>query len=377
MTQESIVLNKRYKLLERAGAGGMATVFKGHDTALGRIVAVKLLHEGLTNDPSFLTRFRQEAHAAANLSHPNIVTVHDVGQDGKRHFIVMEYVEGKTLKDIVRRYAEQGKPMSIRKATELCRQISAGIGYAHRAGLVHCDVKPQNVIVTRDMRVKVADFGIALAVTDASPEIRSVVWGTPDYFAPEQAAGKPPTYASDVYSIGVIFYELLTNQLPFQADTPAELAWKHQHESPPPITAMNAGIPPELAQIVYKLLTKESSGRYRTAGQLERILTAFVENAKKQPPAMPASARQPIHNLPTQIYQGTASNQQPSIKIQVDAPRHPEKTSTGDTPPYQLAPPSAHTNRTSIVLGIIALAFILGLIPLWWLVYQKWSILPP
>ena len=195
MASQEIILNKRYRLLERVGAGGMALVYKARDLALGRIVAIKVLQESLASDEEFLGRFRAEAHRAANLAHPNIVTIHDIGQDGRLHYIVMEYVEGRTLKQLVRTYLRQtGRPLPIDQALELAIQICAGIGYAHRADLVHCDVKPQNILVSRDHRVKVADFGIARAISQSqvSQQLRDEVWGTPQYFSPEQAAGEPP-----------------------------------------------------------------------------------------------------------------------------------------------------------------------------------------
>src|SRR5690606_28412687 len=166
MSEQKLVLNGRYALLERIGSGGMSVVYKAQDRSLGRIVAVKMMHESSTNDSGFLKRFQQEAHAAANLAHPNIVTVHDIGQDEYKHYIVMEYVEGRTLKEIIRSYHEA--PMPFGHALDLIIQVCNGIGYAHRANLVHCDVKPQNVIVTVDDQVKVADFGIARAISTAT-----------------------------------------------------------------------------------------------------------------------------------------------------------------------------------------------------------------
>src|SRR5690606_35992540 len=177
--------NDRYRLLERIGSGGMATVFKAQDIMLRRLVAVKLLHPGLTGDERFLRRFQREAHAAANLSQPNIVTIHDCGSSesesqGTRHYIVMEYVPGRTLKQLIQEYvAETGEPLPVSRALELAIQITAGIGYAYRAGFVHCDVKPQNVIVTPDDRVKVADFGIARAMSEVSAHLTGNLWGTP------------------------------------------------------------------------------------------------------------------------------------------------------------------------------------------------------
>ena len=176
------VLNGRYKLLERVGSGGMAAVYKSEDLVLGRIVAIKLLHLSLTDDAEFLKRFQKEAHAAANLSHPNIVTVHDIGQDGDRYYIVMEFVEGATLKQIIRRQAAEERLLPIDRSLDLMMQMCSGIGYAHRSGLVHCDVKPHNILVSQDDHVKVADFGIARAMTETTLTHQGQVWGTPQYF---------------------------------------------------------------------------------------------------------------------------------------------------------------------------------------------------
>ncbi|MCA9960542.1 MAG: serine/threonine protein kinase, partial [Anaerolineales bacterium] len=243
MPEEYTILNNRYKLLERIGSGGMSVVYKAQDLSLGRIVAVKMLHEGLTGDKGFLARFQREAHAAANLSHSNIVTVHDIGQDGHRHYIVMEFVDGQTLKQIIREQNKLGQPMPINRALDLTIQICNGIGYAHRAHLVHCDVKPQNVLVTRDDRVKVADFGIARAISEASQQMEKQVWGTPQYFSPEQASGHPATPASDVYAIGIILFELLSGRLPFQAESQTALALKHMQEPAPLVTTVNPAVP--------------------------------------------------------------------------------------------------------------------------------------
>ncbi|MEW5827889.1 MAG: protein kinase, partial [Chloroflexota bacterium] len=197
--QDGYLLNSRYQLLERVGSGGMAMVYRARDLMLERYVAIKVLREDFTRDSAFEERFRSEARAAANLSHPNIVTIHDFGIDNGRPFIVMEYVPGRDLKTLIKKKTRFG----IEEAIPLLVQACAGIGYAHRAGLVHCDVKPHNLIVTSDGRLKVMDFGIARALATIQPEERSnVVWGSPQYFSPEQAAGGPPSPASDVYSLG-------------------------------------------------------------------------------------------------------------------------------------------------------------------------------
>ena len=277
--KESRLLNNRYLILEQLGKGGMAIVYRARDTMLERSVAVKVLREDYSRDPAFLDRFRQEAKAAANLSHPNIVTVHDFGLDKGQLFIVMEYVPGTDLKTLIK---QRGR-FTPEEAVPLLIQACAGIGYAHRAGLVHCDVKPQNMLVTPDMRLKVTDFGIARALSTIHPEEQSdVIWGSPQYFSPEQASGAAPSPASDVYSLGVIMYEMLTGSLPFHADTAAELAQLHIEAEPVPIAEMLPDISPVLEQILTKVLSKEPSQRYRTADQLGRVLLNFG-NAKSSP----------------------------------------------------------------------------------------------
>jgi serine/threonine protein kinase len=205
------LLNNRYELIEQMGKGGMAIVYRARDLMLERQVAVKLLREDYSRDATFQDRFRREARAAANLAHPNIVTVHDFGLDNGQLFIVMELVPGTDLKAYLHKHTR----MNPEEALPMMIQACAGIGYAHRAGLVHCDVKPQNLLVTPDMRLKVTDFGIARALSTINPDEQSeIVWGSPQYFAPEQAAGAAPSPASDVYSLGVILYEMLTGSLP-------------------------------------------------------------------------------------------------------------------------------------------------------------------
>lgn len=365
MPENEIVLNGRYRLIERVGSGGMAVVYKGQDLLLGRLVAVKMLHEGLTHDPDFLRRFRQEAYAAANLTHPNIVTVHDIGQDGNRHYIVMEYVDGRTLKQIVRENNQQDTLMSVERTLDLIIQVCAGIGYAHRANLVHCDVKPQNVIVTEDDRVKVADFGIARAVSEASQQYQhSQVWGTPQYFSPEQAAGQPATPASDVYAIGVMMFEMLTGRLPFTAETQAAMALKHLQERPPHVSDYNPAVPEQLELIIEKILSKEPAGRYWTAGQLGRILSTYRQNSAAET-AVYGTTSIPLPKQQTELYlQREFADDLTQVDEMATAVAHGQ--------------PAQHVHATAaespadwvaIGLGVLAVIALLGLIPLWYFVY--------
>jgi serine/threonine-protein kinase len=267
------LIGGRYRVIHGIGSGGMALVYQALDLNLQRQVAVKVLREDLIADPAFTARFLQEARSAANLVHPNIVTVYDFGHDAGRYFLVMEFVDGMELKTLLRR---RGR-LPVEQAADLMIQICAGVGYAHRAGLVHCDLKPQNILVSADLRAKITDFGIARALATIPPdETNEVVWGSPQYFAPEQAAGGPPSPASDVYALGVILFEMLTGQLPFRADDSAGLAELHLRATPPSPRRIDPSIPASLEQITLKVLSKEPSARYRTADQLGRVLISFA-----------------------------------------------------------------------------------------------------
>lgn len=338
------VLNNRYALKAQQGSGGMAVIYRAHDLALGRTVAVKILRPSLTSDPSFLTRFRNEARAVANLSHPNIVTVHDVGNEGTTYYMIMEFVDGQDLKKIIK---TEGV-LSVKRALDLAIQICGGIGFAHRAGLVHADVKPQNILVTNDYRVKVTDFGIAQALTDTQPMQRQeVVWGSPHYFAPEQARGEKPTPASDVYAIGIVMFEMLTGRLPYTGATQQDLALAHLRERVPMVTEFNPSVPEALAKIVYKIMSKEPSARYRMADQLGHVLQSYQERSREHtsvnappidsppPPPMPIPA--PPQSFPQQRPANIPPVSQSFQPPQSSQPLQPSRPMV--PPPQQVIPP--------------------------------------
>ncbi len=342
--EETRLLNDRYQLLEGLGKGGMAFVYRARDLMLERYVGVKILREDYSRDPAFQERFRQEAKAAANLSHPNIVTVHDFGLDAGKLFIVMEYVPGTDLKTLL----QQRGRFTPEEALPLVIQACAGIGYAHRAGLVHCDVKPQNMLVTPDQRLKVADFGIARALASIRPDEQSdVVWGSPQYFSPEQASGAAPSPASDVYSLGVVMYEMLTGALPFNATTATELARMHLDVQPPLLTEMLPDMSPTLEQILLKVLSKEPSARYRTADQLGRVLLNFGD-ARTAPALALTPEAAPI--------------------MEYTIPPAKGLTVTEETA-------SLNIDWVSVGLGLLALLAVGGLIPFWVWVYFVYN--PP
>jgi serine/threonine-protein kinase len=373
-TPISPLLNNRYQLLHTLGAGGMAVVYRAYDRMLERPVAIKILRQDFTGDNSFRERFRQEALSAANLSHPNIVTVHDFGFDDGRPFIVMEHVPGTDLKSMIK---ERGK-FSETESINLLVQACEGIGYAHRAGLVHCDVKPHNMLVTPDGRLKVTDFGIARALATISPDEQSeVVWGSPQYFSPEQAAGAAPSPASDVYSLGVILYEMLAGQLPFNADEPEELARMHREVRPPAPRRYNPQISPSLEQIILKVLSKEPSQRYRSADQLGRVL----RNIAHQQPGTYATTVIPAQQ-PSAATQPRGSNPPPRI-TQPARPVYEQPAPTYQSPQTQPAVlpasnPDDHSldiDWFTIFLGLLAALAVGGLIPFWLYIYL--SINPP
>ncbi len=327
---EDTVLGGRYELLDRLGVGGMAYVFRAHDRNLQRVVAIKILRESLIEDQSFQTRFLQEARSAANLTHPNIVTIYDFGYDQDRYFLVMEYIGGTDLKTLI----HQQDRLELSEAVDLMIQISNGVGYAHRAGVVHCDLKPQNVLVAHDGRAKITDFGIARALATIRPDEHSdIVWGSPIYFSPEQSAGDPPSPASDVYALGVMFFEMLTGRPPFEGTNPTLLAELHQITPPPHPRDLNPTIPEAMEDIILKVLSKEPSARYRTADQLGRVLKTFAT----QPQITTAS---PAVQEPPEIHQPPET--QPKVSFFTD-----------------------HIDWIAVFLGLIAFLAIGGLIPLW------------
>ena len=251
----------RYRLLRKLGSGGMADVWLAEDRELGRRVAIKILHERYANDEQFVERFRREATHAAGLSHQNIVSIYDRGSINGSYFIVMEYVEGRTLKELL---VARG-PCPVPVAISYARQILAALRFAHRNGIIHRDIKPHNVIVDHEGRVKVADFGIARAGTTAQMTEAGSIIGTAQYLSPEQARGAPVDESSDLYSTGVVLYELVTGQVPFTGETAVEIAMKHLSHVPEPPSSIRHEIPHDLDLVVLRALAKDPADRYRSA----------------------------------------------------------------------------------------------------------------
>ena len=251
------VLDGRYALEMLVGSGGMADVYRAKDQLLERTVAVKILHQQYESDTEFIARFQREAKAAARITHPNIVNVYDVGVAEGRHYIVMEYVPGRTLKE---RIKEEG-PVPAPEALHIARQIAGALAQAHANNLVHCDIKPHNILVMPDGNVKVADFGIARAVTESTMTYNDNIMGSVHYFSPEQARGTLITPKSDVYSLGVVLYEMLTGRIPFDGNTAVSIARKHLEEEPQSVHSLVPNIPPVVEALVTRMMAKEPALR--------------------------------------------------------------------------------------------------------------------
>jgi eukaryotic-like serine/threonine-protein kinase len=284
----------RYELSGLLGRGGMAEVRAGHDTRLGRRVAVKRLRTDLASDPTFQARFRREAQSAASLNHPAIVAVYDTGEepspDGSDQmvpYIVMEYVEGRTLREILR----EGRRILPERAMEITAGVLAALDYSHRAGIIHRDIKPANVMLTPSGDVKVMDFGIARAIADSSATMTqtAAVVGTAQYLSPEQARGEQVDARSDIYSTGCLFYELLTGRPPFVGDSPVAVAYQHVREEPAPPSSVDPEIPPELDAIAGKALTKSTTERYQSAAEMRADLERALAGQAISAPAVAAA----------------------------------------------------------------------------------------
>ena len=403
------LLNQRYELVAQQGSGGMSVIYRALDRMLGRMVAIKILRPNLTKDPAFLEKFQQEARSVAMMSHPNIVTVHDVGSDGATHYIVMEMIEGDDLKKLIKM---QGA-LPFDKALDYGIQICAGLGFAHRSQLVHADVKPQNILINREGVLKVTDFGIAQAYTDTMPQTRSeVVWGSPHYFAPEQARGEKPSPASDVYSIGIVLFEMFTGRLPYVGSSQRELALAHIQAEIPRAKEFKPELPGDLSNVIAKVMSKRPNDRYRHADQLGHILVQIREKSRsagpptaaermapptvtgQQParpplpaystpspsaaasmPIAPRRAALPVAPASPAAASPTAAHQQPSV-APIPGPPHPlfnpdgtinVEATGGYTGPFipQRQAKEEGADIVTIILVILAFLAVAGLVPLY------------
>ena len=380
MSDEGLtVFNGRYELLRRIARGGMADVYLARDASLGRQVAVKVLFPEFANDPSFVERFRREAKAAANLNHPNIVGIYDWGQEQGTYYIVMEYVVGRSMADVLRSTG----PLSPDRAAEIASDVAQGLSSAHSAGLVHRDIKLGNIIVSDDGQVKVADFGIATALArrtgDNLTHIGSVM-GTATYFSPEQAQGKALDGRSDLYSLGVVLYEMIVGKPPFTADTSTAVAVKHVQERPLSPSILGVSIAQSLEAIILKLLAKNPANRYPKAEDLRADLQRYLEGAHSIPARAPQSPAARTGERPAARVPGPpaaasgrpATGPVPAASQPPSGPGAPVPgaPAPGEGPPSQYVPPAYYYEevhrsdswkRTTLMfVGLVCLVVALG-----------------
>jgi eukaryotic-like serine/threonine-protein kinase len=345
MTLVGQVFSNRYRIEREIAHGGMAEVYLARDQSLDRLVALKALFPEFAREPSFVERFRREAQAAANLNHPNIVAIYDWGQESGTYFIVMEYVEGRSLRDLIN---SEGA-LDPAHAADITAEIASALAFAHRSGVVHRDVKPGNVLLTTSGTVKVTDFGIARAGTSDGLTQTGSVMGTATYFSPEQAQGLAVDGRSDVYSVGVVLYELVCGVAPFTAESPVSVAYKHVREEPIPPSQRNPAVPPALEQIIMSALAKDPEHRYQSADDLRADLLRF----RRGRPLAAAPVTAIVAEVPTTAVTNAAAGAY-AASATVASPRVPvDPTAVYDRQPRRRRHPATFTVLTLLVLAAV------------------------
>ncbi len=355
------LLGGRYQLRSQIARGGMTDVFLGHDTLLSRPVAIKRLFPEFAADPSFVERFRREATAAANLNHPNIVAVYDWGSAEGTYYIVMEYIEGQSLAELLR----SDGPLPPEHAAEIALSVAAALGFAHNNGVIHRDVKPGNVLLSPDGKVKVTDFGIAIAAfggAEANLTQTGSVMGTATYFSPEQAQGQSLDHRSDLYSLGIVLYEMLCGRPPFTGDSSVAVAYKHVQQTVPAPSSLGVVLPESLEAITMKLLAKNPAQRYPTARDLQRDLRRFREgrhqlSARKQPAETPPAAEAPLvaETPPAAQAPPAKEVEQPAVSQQAPPPAAPPSAPVTVLEPSSRA--GLYTAAAVIFIAVAVLVF--------------------
>ena len=340
-------INDRYEIIRSIGEGGMANVYLGYDTILDRNVAIKILRGDLSNDEKFVRRFQREALSASSLAHPNIVEVYDVGEDNGLYYIVMEYIEGKTLKQLLKKRGT----LTLSEAIDIMLQLTDGMAHAHDSYIIHRDLKPQNVMIKDDGQIKITDFGIAMALNSTQLTQTNSVMGSVHYLPPEQASGKGCTTKSDIYSMGIIFYELLSGSLPFKGDNAVEIALKHMRDPLPSLREDNPAIPQSIENIIRKATAKNPKNRYDDVKSMHAdLLTALDDDRINEPPY---KYKYPEHEVDKSVKnKETNTNQEKSVKVEEEkavATKVPNKEEKG-------------VNIVLIILSVIFVALVVTLV---------------
>ena len=369
------LFNQRYQIQEKLGSGGTAIVYKGQDTLLNRMVTIKILREEYASNDEFVRRFRHEAQAVASLSHGNIVSVYDVGFEDNMHYIVMEFVEGLSLKD----YIKQKGALPVQPACAIMMQILDGIKYAHEHGIIHRDIKPHNILLGKDGRTKVTDFGIAVGMTDMTQTYNtsSRIMGSVHYIAPEQVQGQPVTEKSDIYSAGVVFYEMLTGQLPFSGDTPISIAMQHVQGELILPHQLNHRVPMGLSYVVMRAMRKNPETRYENVKEMMEAIHNSTEglNSVYVPP--PEESLENTHNL-NQPLSGKNNDSPPESDEQRPGLFKKDKAKRPDREPippdFRPEPnkPRRRISATTIILAVLLLAFAVTMV---WAISQLRNII--
>ena len=340
-------INDRYEIIRSIGEGGMANVYLGYDTILDRNVAIKILRGDLSNDEKFVRRFQREALSASSLAHPNIVEVYDVGEDNGLYYIVMEYIEGKTLKQLLKKRGT----LTLSEAIDIMLQLTDGMAHAHDSYIIHRDLKPQNVMIKDDGQIKITDFGIAMALNSTQLTQTNSVMGSVHYLPPEQASGKGCTTKSDIYSMGIIFYELLSGSLPFKGDNAVEIALKHMRDPLPSLREDNPAIPQSIENIIRKATARNPKNRYDDVKSMHAdLLTALDDDRINEPPY---KYKYPEHEVDKSVKnKETNTNQEKSVKVEEEkavATKVPNKEEKG-------------VNIVLIILSVIFVALVVTLV---------------
>ncbi len=352
-------INDRYEIIKTIGEGGMANVYLAQDTILNRRVAIKVLRGDLANDEKFIRRFQREAIAASSLSHPNIVEMYDVGEDNGTYYIVMEYVEGRTLKQLLKKRGN----LTLPEVIDIMLQLTDGIAHAHDSYIIHRDLKPQNIMIADDGAIKITDFGIAMALNSTQLTQTNSVMGSVHYLPPEQASGKGSTTKSDIYSMGILFYELVTGKLPFKGDNAVEIALKHMKDEIPSVRKNNPNIPQSIENIILKSTAKNPKNRYNDVREMQEDLRTALDPVRANEEKY--EYKYPEHDIDENDLENNEKDAKINDKTNVSTEKDEEVVAKQIT--------DEKKSKSNIIIWILVVIFLLGIAGLGVLVYKTFK----